>query len=331
MAYSVNYTTSNVPTSAGAYLFNCAAAGAGTFLLLQVQTGGGTFPLTSSDGITWTLGAGLDGATDLPVRAVIWDGAQFFAMSNDPFDEHSSWTSPDGDPWAGTPFVFNDTFSIRSVAYSGTAYVVVATEDVNVVYRSTDGGASFSSQSLPFFAGLSAVAWNGTNFCLICGNDAVGSGPSNKCATSPDGATWTQRSMPADRYWTGCASDGDRFVTVDGSGASDVCAVSTDNGLTWTEHTLPAAVEWADVRWNGTWFFAWAWDSEIFAFSADGETWESVSLPWMDVPGDYHDVAFIFSDGTYFVTVNNDGDDSYRFALVSGSFWTDFHNTAEIE
>jgi hypothetical protein len=106
---------------------------------------------------------------------------------------------------------------------------------------------------------------------------AVGSG--SLAATSPTGATWTARTIPAGSYrataWNG---------SVAAAVGSSVAATSPD-GVTWTARTIPAGTYRALV-WTGSLFVA-VGDS-VVATSPDGVTWTARTIP----AGSYGAVAW---------------------------------------
>ena len=94
-----------------------------------------------------------------------------------------------------------------AVAFSPTLgtgqgrYCAVGT---NVCATSDNGGQTWTARTIPAYA-WQAIAWNGTVFC------AVPNG-SNQAATSSDGITWTQRTLPSSAYrWSSIAWNGAVF------------------------------------------------------------------------------------------------------------------------
>ncbi|MCE7766854.1 hypothetical protein GQL56_29965, partial [Pseudomonas putida] len=69
-----------------------------------------------------------------------------------------------------------------------------------------------------------AVAWNGSVFCAVAG------GAGNVCATSPDGLTWTERTMSMAASWNDIEWNGSLFCAV-AYGSTRIGAISPD-GIT---------------------------------------------------------------------------------------------------
>jgi hypothetical protein len=98
---------------------------------------------------------------------------------------------------------------------------------------------------------------------------AVGSGVA---ATSPDGVTWTARTIPAGTY-RALVWTGAVFVAVGDS----VVATSPD-GVTWTARTIPAG-SYGAIAWSGSALLA---AGSAVAMSPDGITWTAKVMPSAD-------------------------------------------------
>src|SRR5258708_38277307 len=101
---------------------------------------------------------------------------------------------------------------------------------------------------------LNGVAWSGTQFV------AVGSG--GTILTSPDGTTWTSRTLDTSTFLgaflqgtflQGVTWSGTQFVAV-GSGGT---VLTSPDGITWTSHFSQGATNILyGVAWSGTQFVA---------------------------------------------------------------------------
>lgn len=96
-------------------------------------------------------------------------------------------------------------------------------------------------------------------------------------STSPDGISWTTRTIP-NSDWGGLAFGNGIFLAV--AGFNPITATSTD-GITWTQRgTLPSSANWRVVFGNGVFL---AYDSGTtstkMATSTDGVTWTAVTFP----------------------------------------------------
>jgi len=95
-------------------------------------------------------------------------------------------------------------------------------------------------------------------------------------ATSPDGITWTQRTLPVSASWRSVTYGNNTFVAV--ASSSSIAATSPD-GITWTQRTLPVSAQWRSVIYGNNTFVAVAYYSTIAATSPDGITWTQRTLP----------------------------------------------------
>lgn len=119
--------------------------------------------------------------------------------------------------------------------------------------------AATSAASAGFMTSLDGINWTAVTTGALSGfNDICYSaerqlfaacGASSQLWTSPDAATWTQRT-PASGSWRGIAwsPDAGLFVSVTpDSGSQQV--MTSPNGVTWTLRTTPLDRAWECVRW----------------------------------------------------------------------------------
>lgn len=119
---------------------------------------------------------------------------------------------------------------------------------------------------------------------------AVSTTMSNVAITSPDGVTWTTRTLPVTGNWTSVCWGGTTGLFAAVCSGTNFCATSPD-GITWTLRLLPAIQNWNCVASNGTSYVAVGATTAdaattAGAYSADGITWSANVLPsaiWMAV------------------------------------------------
>lgn len=142
--------------------------------------------------------------------------------------------------------------------------------------------------SLPAgFTGARTIAYGAGLFVALDGTLA---------ATSPDGITWTQRSLPTSQAWTRLTFASGRFVAVSG-GPSQTAITSTD-GINWTASTMPFFTEWSDVAFGAGLFLAVSSSSGRAATSPNGTTWTArtlVNRSWGNV---------VYGNGRFVITTN---------------------------
>ena len=136
---------------------------------------------------------------------------------------------------------------------------------------------------------------------------------SSIAATSTDGVTWTQRSLPASANWISVTVNTVTGVFVAVAHNNLIAASSTD-GITWTQRSLPVSANWYSVTVNPNTgvFVAVASSSSIAASSTDGITWTQRSLPvyasWESVTVNPKTGVFVaFASGNPIVATSTDG------------------------
>lgn len=123
---------------------------------------------------------------------------------------------------------------LNAVWGSGTSFVLAVGDD-SAIYRSTDGGVTWtlSNTGVPEFAILSGVWGTDENNVYVAGRTEYGE--SLVVRSTDGGATWVVNEPV-------CYSESGALSSLWGSGANDICVVScggdvlrtTDEGATWT-------------------------------------------------------------------------------------------------
>jgi hypothetical protein len=184
----------------------------------------------------------------------------------------STWTlsignqvffSSDGVNWTGGGATLGSTGKFRCGASDSTGRVVVIAGG-GLAKVSNDGGAFWSTLILPSLARMDDMCYNGSVFCM------VGEG----CMTSPDGFTWTTRTLTGSHFRS-VAWGNSRFVAV---GDNGVAATAGADGATWTNRTMPPDM-WNTVVWSDTlsMFVAGSMTGGV-AVSRDGVTWTLTAM-----------------------------------------------------
>src|SRR5581483_7125032 len=97
---------------------------------------------------------------------------------------------------------------------------------------------------------------------------------SSKAATSPDGITWTARTLSSSSDWNQVAYGNGIFVAV----ADDPAISTSPDGITWAART-PSSATWQAVAYGNGTFVAVAYGGNKAATSPDGITWTARTLP----------------------------------------------------
>lgn len=155
--------------------------------------------------------------------------------------------------------------------------------------------------TFPVSTFVSDVVWGGNKYCAIASNGnsytsadgivwveggamgsahdriAYGAGVfvaiktvTNQCVTSPDGVTWTPRTLPSTGNWSGIAYNGSRFAAVRRD-TTTAAAYSTD-GLSWSSASMPASTDWEGVTYGEGLFVAVSTAGNNVAYG-DGTSW----------------------------------------------------------
>ena len=125
-----------------------------------------------------------------------------------------------------------------------------------------------------------SVAYGGGRFV------AVSDGSSDIAATSTDGVTWTQTTLPATAYWNSVTYGNGKFVAT----ASGVNSAYSEDGITWALATiLSESGSWDSVAYGGGRFVAVSMAPNKAAYSEDGITWTQTTMP---DPGKWFTIAY---------------------------------------
>jgi hypothetical protein len=139
----------------------------------------------------------------------------------------------------------------------------------------------------------------------------VGVGGTTTAQSSPDGITWTTRTLPTSQTWLGVAFGNAKFVAVGGRGAA---AAPSSDGITWAAATMPASTNWASCAYgNSIWVAVGATTVAASAPDPTG-TWTARTLPTSQT---WKDVAF---GGGIFVAIG--GTATAAASSTDGQTWT---------
>ncbi|CAM6054963.1 unnamed protein product [Sphagnum tenellum] len=184
-----------------------------------------------------------------------------------------------------------------------------------------------SSRQATIAAG--ALGWNGIAygaglFVAIAVNTTT-------YATSPDGITWTTRSLPAAMKPYNIAYGAGIFLVIGDQGSSTTTATSPD-GLNWTTNTTTTAIIGVGFGYGNQLFLAFGGAQlgngvNICNTTPDGVTWTTSNVPTIpNVTGYVYWQAVCYGNNRY-VVVNNTTPVTFDFQGASspdGMTWTGF-------
>lgn len=225
------------------------------------------------------------------------------------------YTSPDFVTWTQRETAAN--IVPNAFAFDGTTVVAVGNSGV---IRTSTNGTSWTSRTSGTALSLSAAGFGDGTF-VAAGNEGV-------ILTSPTGTTWTAETSPysgAGRIWNGVtySTDLDLWVLVgyNSSGPVGLIATAPDATTTWTGRTSGTTLRLQTVAYGNGHFIAGGPDSGVTAVilrSADGLTWENITLAARDAVSEFGAIHEVIFDGERFVGVT-----SYGSVIASevGSSW----------
>jgi len=202
----------------------------GTYFLLDVAK----TLYVSADGQQWSTPATLTNASAIRPQLAVGnlDGAPII-LSN---ANTNFYTSPDSTTWTARTTGTTSMSGCPAYAPSLNRWVFVGSLNIDYAAATTAGMSAWTAASVPAAwtsnsGGCKRLIWTGGHFLAL----PVGS--YNKVLESPDGITWTERTLPATALWTGLAySSTDAIVMAVNSNAGNA-AISADGGVTWTAPT----------------------------------------------------------------------------------------------
>lgn len=245
---SADGITWTVRTAASGAVFNAAAHGASTYVIV------GTSVQYSTDLATWTV------ATGFPLQTandVIYANGLFVGVGG----SGTVATSADGITWTSRSA---GSTQFNRIIYSNSLFVVIGNS--GTIYTSADG-VTWTLRTSNVAGNLNDVVWNGSIFCAV--------GASGVITTSSDGITWTART-PGDTTVTlmSVVWSGTRFVVTNTTNAG--VWTSTD-GISWSK-VYNAAPSNAGVRrtsYLGGRFISVGASGGYIQTSTDGLTWRA--------------------------------------------------------
>jgi hypothetical protein len=175
-----------------------------------------------------------------------------------------SWTQRS---FAGLPN--NGTWYANGLIHNGTTFVTYSYFGSYTYYYTSTDGITWTQRTWPSMsqnAGPNSAIWDGSKFVAPMYGD-------NSVYTSTDGTSWTRTSLS---YSYGSIAYGNGKYVMSRPGR---IAYST-NGTSWTETT----VSWPDsngmtVSYGDGVFVLASTETTAAAYSADGVTWQPVTLP----------------------------------------------------
>lgn len=162
--------------------------------------------------------------------------------------------------------------TLRYVVRDAKGNISSAGGPINFSIGSNTAGTTWTSRTLP-------GPPPGNYFDVAFGNGlfvAVGLSSTNQYATSPDGITWTQRTLPNTTDWFSVSYGNGLFLAM--SGNSNSISATSPDGINWTARTLPVNSTWFSAYGGGTWVATRHNSNQVYT-SPDAITWTARTAP----------------------------------------------------
>jgi len=258
----------------------------------------------SVDGANWYLGSGLPTGNST-TRAAFGNGTFVTVARSAGNSTASFYTSSDGKTWTLRQVSVGsiNRASARAMAFGGGRFVAMinatGSSVENVLPRYSVDGISWAASAAP--AGLAAntlsdivgIAY-GNGLFVAVGNASSGGAATARYLTSPDGVTWTARSLPLSLAWNDVAFGNGRFTAV----APGLAALTSIDGINWVQVNMPSSADWDTLTYGGGKWLIVAPNTTTAAISSDGITWTTTSLP---AASQWNGIA---TNGTVFVATS---------------------------
>lgn len=165
----------------------------------------------------------------------------------------------------------------------------VAVSNGSAVATSPDG-ITWTARTNSSSIGFSRVAYGNGTFLAIAGGTPWGNtlqlgGQYTRTTTSPDGITWTNRSLPTNESWNNVAYVGGIWIAVASAASSSTVnfAISND-AINWTQRVFDASNCWAGIAGgSGRIIVTGGAISGTYAYLS--QSWDSANHPVPGFPG----------------------------------------------
>lgn len=250
-----------------------------------IRAGAATPMFWSNDGLTWTTGTGVSVASHQ--TSVAYNGGTFLTLYGTTATNGQTYpfTSADGKAWTArgqiTSLAYSNPFAGASHGFfHGFAVTLNAASSANVICRRSTDGLTWSASTV---SGLTTDTLSQVRGLATDGSVAVAVG--FKGITSTPTATNAGLRTTDGITWSKVTMPNILYMGVC-YGASKFVAVGTGNlaaysadGTTWQTASMPATADWSAITYGAGHFVAVAKGTTTAARSPDGITWEAITLP----------------------------------------------------
>lgn len=208
------------------------------------------------------------------------------------------------------------TNEIRSLAFGNGRWVGIKSNVTTTTYSTN--GIDWSTGSLGIVGNWNNIRYANDQFIV------TSSANSTTFLSSIDGLSWTSRSFNAPGQNYKVAYGDDKWIAIEtGISSGTQVQISTDNAVNWTNGTgNPLGTEILDIVYGNGKFLIIGISSDSAAYTTDGLTWNSITLPlnreWTSVT--YGNGRFVLIGDTEDSLYSFDGITWYRGTLPDESW-----------
>lgn len=286
---AVTWTARSTPLSTTLGGTCIASKGSGIFSAIGLANDNTTWiAATSTDhGVTWTsktISQPFSSYADL-----IFANGLFVALRDD-IGGGVVVTSPDGATWTDSASLIS--LGLAGVAFGAGLYVIVTSDSTGQGAQTSPDAMTWTTRTTPAPTSPANQVWQDVCFgggqFVAVGNfgDPFG-GSGFNVMTSPDGITWTSRTIARKQY-VGVASGAGLYVACN---QTDGTVATSPDGITWTQHVVADAANASRVRFIDSQFVLCVTNGSgqpAILTSPDGLAWTTQSVPLDQL----RDVAF---------------------------------------
>lgn len=195
--------------------------------LVAVSQSGSNRAMYSNDkGLTWSASSTSNETNSW--QRVVYGNDLFVAVSAT--GTNRVMTSSNGTSWTG---VSADATAWYDIVYGNNLFVAVGGPNATSIMYSSDGSSWTTASSTISSATWMSVTWSQSASLFVATGTSSGAG---KLITSPDGATWTERTLPGSTTAMGGVCAGTNVILAFGADSAVPMLFGSTNGTTWNRY-----------------------------------------------------------------------------------------------